>query len=222
MVDSCPPRRTLGREAGWLEGHRRPSPRRPSTASVRRNALLARRRQGSFRGFRTPGSRSPRPTWMRLRHCSPDLTWQWSKWWRGRAGRRDRGRRRTTRGPDDRHGQSWPGRRWSCHLRQRCRPCRSHRTGARPDPAHARRRCGSQRRRLSHRRSARRFGDRGRALPVASEVAKQLAAPVHVVRAVDAASALPMAPGVFGAAPAVDAEVTDQIWQEAGTKHGRR
>ena len=81
--------------------------------------------------------------------------------WRGRAGRRDRGRRRTTRGRDDRHGQSWPGRRWSCHLRQRCRPCRSHRTCARPDPAHARRGCGSQRRRLSHRRSARRLGNRG-------------------------------------------------------------
>jgi nucleotide-binding universal stress UspA family protein len=54
-----------------------------------------------------------------------------------------------------------------------------------------------------------------RALPVASEVAKQLAVPVHVIRAVDAASVLPMAPGVFGAAPAVDAEVADQIWQEA-------
>jgi nucleotide-binding universal stress UspA family protein len=54
-----------------------------------------------------------------------------------------------------------------------------------------------------------------RALPVASEVAKQLAVPVHVIRAVDAASVLPIAPGVFGAAPAVDAEVADQIWQEA-------
>jgi nucleotide-binding universal stress UspA family protein len=54
-----------------------------------------------------------------------------------------------------------------------------------------------------------------RALPVASEIAKQLAAPVHVVRAVDAALALPMASGVFGAGPVVDADVTDQIWQEA-------
>ena len=54
-----------------------------------------------------------------------------------------------------------------------------------------------------------------RALPVAAELASHLAAPVHVVRAVDAASMLPMAPGVFGAAPAVSAEVTDQIWQEA-------
>src|SRR5215213_10655996 len=42
-----------------------------------------------------------------------------------------------------------------------------------------------------------------RALPVAAELARHLAAPVHVVRAVDAASMLPMAPGVFGAAPAV-------------------
>ena len=54
-----------------------------------------------------------------------------------------------------------------------------------------------------------------RALPVASKVAKQLGAPVHVVRAVDAALTLPMASGVFGAGPVVDANVTDQIWQEA-------
>jgi nucleotide-binding universal stress UspA family protein len=57
-----------------------------------------------------------------------------------------------------------------------------------------------------------------RALPVVSEVAKQLKAPVHVVRAVDAATALPMAPGIFGAAPAVDPEVADQIWREAETE----
>ena len=54
-----------------------------------------------------------------------------------------------------------------------------------------------------------------RALPVASELAKQLGTPVYVMRAVDAATALPLAPGVFGAAPAVDAEVADEIWQEA-------
>ena len=54
-----------------------------------------------------------------------------------------------------------------------------------------------------------------RALPVASQLAKQLAAPVHVVRAVDAALTLPMASSVFGAGPVVGAEVTDQIWQEA-------
>jgi nucleotide-binding universal stress UspA family protein len=54
-----------------------------------------------------------------------------------------------------------------------------------------------------------------RALPVASELARQLPAPVYVVRAVDAAATLPLAPGVFGVAPAVNADVTDQIWQEA-------
>lgn len=57
-----------------------------------------------------------------------------------------------------------------------------------------------------------------RALPVAIDLAKQFATPVHVVRAVDAATTLPMAPGVFGAAPSISAEVTDQIWQEAETQ----
>jgi nucleotide-binding universal stress UspA family protein len=54
-----------------------------------------------------------------------------------------------------------------------------------------------------------------RALPIASQLARQLPAPVHVVRAVDAAATLPLAPGVFGVAPGVNAEVTDRIWQEA-------
>jgi nucleotide-binding universal stress UspA family protein len=54
-----------------------------------------------------------------------------------------------------------------------------------------------------------------RALPIAGQVAKQFAAPVHVVRAVDTALTLPMASGVFGAGPVVNADVTDQIWQEA-------
>ena len=54
-----------------------------------------------------------------------------------------------------------------------------------------------------------------RALPVASELAEHLAAPVHVIRAVDAALSLPMASGVFGAGPVVDANITDQIWEEA-------
>src|SRR5215207_3253979 len=54
-----------------------------------------------------------------------------------------------------------------------------------------------------------------RALPIAGQVAKQFAAPVHVVRAVDAALTLPMASGIFGAGPVVNADVTDQIWQEA-------
>ena len=53
------------------------------------------------------------------------------------------------------------------------------------------------------------------ALPVATKLAKQFAAPVHVVRAVDPVTTLPVAPGVFGAVPPVDPEVTDQIWQEA-------
>jgi nucleotide-binding universal stress UspA family protein len=55
----------------------------------------------------------------------------------------------------------------------------------------------------------------GRALPIAGELSKQLAVPVHVIRAVDAALTLPMTSGVFGAGPVVSAEVTDQIWEEA-------
>ncbi|MDF3040911.1 MAG: UspA domain protein [Thermomicrobiales bacterium] len=39
--------------------------------------------------------------------------------------------------------------------------------------------------------------------------------PVHVVRAVDPVTSLPMGRGVFGTAPMVSAEITDQIWQEA-------
>ncbi len=54
-----------------------------------------------------------------------------------------------------------------------------------------------------------------RALPVAGALARQFDAPVHVVRAVDATSSLPIAPGVLEVAPAVTAEVTDRIWQEA-------
>ena len=53
-----------------------------------------------------------------------------------------------------------------------------------------------------------------RALPVATELARKFAAPVHVVRAVDAVAALPVAPSIFGGAP-INADVTDQIWQEA-------
>jgi nucleotide-binding universal stress UspA family protein len=53
-----------------------------------------------------------------------------------------------------------------------------------------------------------------RAIPVATELARKLAAPVHVVRAIDPDTALPVAPGVFGAS-LINAEVTDQIWQEA-------
>jgi nucleotide-binding universal stress UspA family protein len=54
-----------------------------------------------------------------------------------------------------------------------------------------------------------------RALPVASALARQFDVPVHVVRAVDAASSLPITPGYLEVAPAVAAEVTDRIWQEA-------
>ncbi len=54
-----------------------------------------------------------------------------------------------------------------------------------------------------------------RALPVATELARQWAAPVHIVRAIDPVTSLPMSPGVFGAAAPINAEVTDQIWQEA-------
>ncbi|MBW3632508.1 MAG: universal stress protein, partial [Chloroflexi bacterium] len=54
-----------------------------------------------------------------------------------------------------------------------------------------------------------------RALPLAAELARHWAAPVHVVRAIAPVTALPVAPGVFGAAPPINAEVTDQIWQEA-------
>ena len=58
-------------------------------------------------------------------------------------------------------------------------------------------------------------GIANRALPVATTIAKQFGAPVHVVRAFDPVSTLPMAPGVFGATPPISAEVSDQIWQEA-------
>jgi nucleotide-binding universal stress UspA family protein len=54
-----------------------------------------------------------------------------------------------------------------------------------------------------------------RALPVVSALARQLDAPVHVVRAVDPASTLPMASGIFGTGPVVTADFTDQIWEEA-------
>jgi nucleotide-binding universal stress UspA family protein len=54
-----------------------------------------------------------------------------------------------------------------------------------------------------------------RVLPVAASLAKQFDVPVHVVRAVDAASSLPIATGVLEVAPVITAEVTDRIWQEA-------
>ena len=54
-----------------------------------------------------------------------------------------------------------------------------------------------------------------RALPVATSLARQFAAPVSVVRAIDAAMALPVAPAVLGTSPVVNAEVADRIWREA-------
>jgi nucleotide-binding universal stress UspA family protein len=54
-----------------------------------------------------------------------------------------------------------------------------------------------------------------RALPVASDLARRLGIPVHVVSAVDPVTSLPMGRGVFGTAPMVSAEITDQIWQDA-------
>ena len=54
-----------------------------------------------------------------------------------------------------------------------------------------------------------------RALPVASDLARRLGIPVHVVRAVDPVASLPMGRGMFGTAPMVSAEITDRVWQEA-------
>lgn len=54
-----------------------------------------------------------------------------------------------------------------------------------------------------------------RALPDATKFAREFGVPVHVVRAVDPPTTLPVAPGIFGAGPPLNTEVTDQIWQEA-------
>jgi nucleotide-binding universal stress UspA family protein len=54
-----------------------------------------------------------------------------------------------------------------------------------------------------------------RSLPVASDLASRLDVPVHIVRAIDPVTSIPVARGVFGAAPAVNAELTDRLWQEA-------
>jgi nucleotide-binding universal stress UspA family protein len=54
-----------------------------------------------------------------------------------------------------------------------------------------------------------------RALPIASEMAKTLDVPVHIVRAVDPVTSMPVAPGVLGPAPAGNAQITERIWQEA-------
>jgi nucleotide-binding universal stress UspA family protein len=54
-----------------------------------------------------------------------------------------------------------------------------------------------------------------RALPIATSLSRRLGVPIHVVRAVDAATVMPVVPGVFGTAPVVSAEITDRVWQEA-------
>lgn len=53
------------------------------------------------------------------------------------------------------------------------------------------------------------------ALPVAIEVARHLNAPIHVVRAVEPASNLPVSPGTLGVAPSLTPEILDRVWQEA-------
>ena len=53
------------------------------------------------------------------------------------------------------------------------------------------------------------------ALPVATTLAKLFGIPIHIVRAFDPISTLPMAPRVFGATPPISAEMSDRIWQEA-------
>ena len=54
-----------------------------------------------------------------------------------------------------------------------------------------------------------------RALPVASDLAHRLDIPIHVVRAIDPVTSMPVARVVFGAAPIVNAELTSRLWQEA-------
>ena len=54
-----------------------------------------------------------------------------------------------------------------------------------------------------------------RALPVAVDLARRLGISIHVVRAIDPVTTVPVARGVFGAAPAVNADITDRLWQEA-------
>lgn len=54
-----------------------------------------------------------------------------------------------------------------------------------------------------------------RALPVAIDLARRLKIPMHVVRAIDPVTTIPVARGVYGAVPTVSAEITDRLWQEA-------
>jgi nucleotide-binding universal stress UspA family protein len=57
-----------------------------------------------------------------------------------------------------------------------------------------------------------------RALPVAIDLARRLGIPARVVRAIDPTTTLPISRDVFGAAPTVNAEITDRLWQEAETE----
>ncbi len=52
------------------------------------------------------------------------------------------------------------------------------------------------------------------ALPVAVSASRSLAAPVHVVRAVDAVASLPMARGTFAPTPTISMEVADRLLEE--------
>jgi nucleotide-binding universal stress UspA family protein len=52
------------------------------------------------------------------------------------------------------------------------------------------------------------------ALPVAANLARWLSAPVHVVRAIDPASTIPVSPGAIGPTPLITAEVSNRIWEE--------
>jgi len=56
------------------------------------------------------------------------------------------------------------------------------------------------------------------ALPVAVTASRSLAAPVHVVRAVDAVASLPMARGTFAPTPTISMEVADRLLQEMETE----
>lgn len=53
------------------------------------------------------------------------------------------------------------------------------------------------------------------ALPTAVLVARQLKAPIHVVRAIEPTSALPVSPGTLGVTPTLTPEAIDRVWQQA-------
>jgi nucleotide-binding universal stress UspA family protein len=59
------------------------------------------------------------------------------------------------------------------------------------------------------------------ALPVAASVARGIGAPIYVVRAVDPASSLPVAPGALGPTPVATSEIVDRIYQELDAEASR-